>query len=111
MWRVNSEALVELEMYWNQLVSNGDQMRCGERGARKKMQIFGAYIRSQLRIDVLKMRQTWSGRKGLGDLQKGVLHSECLLACLPCVFVAICFVADVIPAGLSRACQSMLRTS
>jgi len=28
-----------------------------------------------------------------------------------CVFVAICFVADVIPAGLSRACQSMLRTS
>lgn len=69
--------LVELETYWNQLVSNGDQMRCVRGGAsRKKMQIFAAKVRSQLRIDVLKMWQTRSGRKGLGERRKGVLHSE-----------------------------------
>lgn len=50
---VNLEALVELEIHWNQLASHRDQMRRGL--AEKKMQIFGAKPRSQLRIDVLKM--------------------------------------------------------
>lgn len=48
---------------------------CGG-ASRKKMQIFAAKVRWQLRIDVLKMRQTCSGRKGLEERWKGVLHSE-----------------------------------
>lgn len=52
---VNLEALVELEIHWNQLVSHRDQMMRGGIKKKKNMQIFGAKSRSQLRIDVLKM--------------------------------------------------------